>query len=910
MLFEQNMNLSSTVIERLADAPGRLALIDPRGRRFTRAQLFRRIARAAQRFEEQGMVRGDRVVLQLPHGVDLVVATLAVIARGAVPVLLEGGLGDGVYLDRIAAAQARWLVIHPWLLALGRSACVRRIAARAKLVLPPRPPTECTLALAPADLDDDSAVSPQVLLGKVAAIDCAPSDPCIVVYTGGTTQAPKGVIHSHASLRGFLDNIRALSDIAGVERLVVDTLPQALYALYLGIEVMLVPTRGASRCRRVLDALQSGQAQGYFGAPHLWLEMMRLAPHSVLPPTVRMVLLGSAPVRPRFLHQLARFLHWETRVTSLYGMTEAGPVCRATLAEKIAWTGKGDLVGAPVAGATVRVDAPDGEVGEVLLDGPSVSPGYLGQLPRAMGQPLRTGDLGAWTVTPDGRSLVLHGRIKEMVIRKGVNLYPGTLEGPILSALVGAGLPVDDCALLGEWDEARQDERLTLVVTTVEPLDLGRVRQIASQAAGPDGAPDRVVRVNRMPVKGRQNKRDLAMLRTQIGAMDNSSPADGPSDIWIPFGARELASKTTRRLVRGPSRGRVAIEALGRLLLAGVAQLTWLLDDVVAPDWRQATARGPLFIVGHQRSGTTALHRMLAADTRHMRALTLGEMVLPAVSAAWLRNGIARVDRWSGGALARLEDRLLAPMDALHRIRLGEVEEDEFVFWALFASIMVANDDPVSVAHRDLDHLRRADHGSAARLERLMRYYHDVWRRKLAQEEPTPGHTRWMVAKNPAFTQKIPALLAQFPDSRFVYLIRDPRQAIPSRLNLIQSIWQRRFPDSGPMTPAQAAVIYEDSLCTYRSAERELARLPSDRWMVVREADVRSDPSGVVAGIYAHFGLPGTPPSGFSVAPASSEVSSVAHLVETDRIAHDLADVLLRYGFCDSSGARSRTRNL
>jgi acyl-CoA synthetase (AMP-forming)/AMP-acid ligase II len=881
-------NLAGLVLENLDRAPEAVALGEPDGRVLTRGALRQRVDVVAEALAEAGFAAGDRAVVQIPPGAELLATTLAVIALGGVPVLLEAGLGDAVYLSRVAAAEPRWLIIHPLLKRLGSLRLLRGVAGR--LGLPPAPPTAKLLMVSRGSVDARLKRGPPP---RLTLTPRAPEDAAIVVYTGGTTSAPKGVQHTHKSLRGFMESVRGLFLIDGFERLVVDTLPQALYGIYLGLEAHLAHGRGHRRADRVEALLRSGRAQGYFGAPYLWREIMRRSTAGPLPDTVRCVVLGSAPVRPRFLQALQGFLSPSTQVTSLYGMTEAGPICYASLEEKLAWTGAGDLVGRPVPGVVLTIDGPEGEVGEVLLDGPSVTPGYLGQPPRA--EPLRTGDLGQLVPTPTGLVLTLHGRRKEMIIRRGVNLYPGTLEGPILAESLRRGLAVEDCALVGDWDEHSQDERLTLIVAGPPSLDLAAVAAAARAAAGPDGAPDEVQRLDSFPVKGRQNKRDLAALKALVAARHLPPRSRRVEDLVLPFGVSQLARRVQDRITQSP--GRALGELALRLGLWSVSQATWALDELLAPGWREAQGRGPLFIVGHQRSGTTALHRLLAADEAHARALTLGEMLLPAVSAAPLRAAVAGLDRALGGALSRLEDRIFGPIDALHRLRLGEVEEDEFVLWAVFASIMCANDDPLSVERRQLDSLRHFDQWPAARQARVLGFYRDVLTRRLHRDGGTPANERWIVAKNPAFTQKIPALARLFPDARFIYLVRDPLKAIPSRLALLRAIWRLRAPEVPSLTPAQVEVIVEDSVRSYLCAERDLPTLPEHRRLVVRHDALHADPDATIQRIYQHFELPGPAPQARVKAPPPRVVDLQGLSLDEARLRRILAPVFERYGF-------------
>ena len=80
-----------------------------------------------------------------------------------------------------------------------------------------------------------------------------------------------------------------------------------------------------------------------------------------------------------------------------------------------------------------------------------------------------------------------------------------------------------------------------------------------------------------------------------------------------------------------------------RLGLFALGQLGWALDEALMPGWRNANMRGPLFILGHQRSGTTFLHRLLDRDLTHARSLRFHEMLLPA-------STIQRAIAWLAGS--------------------------------------------------------------------------------------------------------------------------------------------------------------------------------------------------------------------------------------------------------------------
>jgi hypothetical protein len=171
---------------------------------------------------------------------------------------------------------------------------------------------------------------------------------------------------------------------------------------------------------------------------------------------------------------------------------------------------------------------------------------------------------------------------------------------------------------------------------------------------------------------------------------------------------------------------------------------------------------------------------------------------------------------------------------------------------------MCVNDSPMTTGQAKLEELRHFDSWSPARQARTLGWYRACLLKKLHREPASePGTPRWIVSKNPAFSQKIPYLAKVFPGARFILLVRNPMEAIPSRLNLIEEIWKQRFPGTGGMTSGQARTIVEDSLRTYLFAERDLPCVPEGQRLVVRYDDFVRDIQGTVTSLYSGFGLPG-----------------------------------------------------
>ncbi|MDF1504561.1 class I adenylate-forming enzyme family protein, partial [Roseisolibacter sp. H3M3-2] len=221
-------------------------------------------------------------------------------------------------------------------------------------------------------------------------------------------------------------------------------------------------------------------------------------------PALRHLLLGAAPVEVPLLRRLRAVLPPAATAWAVYGMTEILPVATVSIDAKLAWAGDGDLLGAPAPGVEARV----ADDGELLLRGPQLCAGYLGEAPM---REHATGDL---VRLDDGGRLVLLGRKKDMIIRGHDNVYPA-LHEPVVARIPG----VRRCAMVGVRDARASDERIVLVVEPAEgtdPAALARALPAALRTGDTridDAAlPDRIL-VMPLPEAGRSRKVDRAALR-------------------------------------------------------------------------------------------------------------------------------------------------------------------------------------------------------------------------------------------------------------------------------------------------------------------------------------------------------------------------------------------------------------
>jgi acyl-CoA synthetase (AMP-forming)/AMP-acid ligase II len=328
---------------------------------------------------------------------------------------------------------------------------------------------------------------PRHLPGHVDPVERSAADEALILFTSGTTSAPRAVVHTHGNVPVFLDHVGAVVADLPHGSYLAETPQQIFYALLLDATCHVVHGVGEARMRATLELLSTGRIEAWFGSPWTWVRWLERG--LPVPDGLRSVLLGSAPVTRPFLRRLLDAVPSDATVRCLYGLSEAGPVCAVDGPQKVGWTGEGDLVGRPLPGVDLRLT----DDGDVLVRTDALAARYLGHGP--VGPWLDTGDLGV--LTDDG--LALQGRRKDMIVRHGINLYPGVLEPPLLDVL-------SDAALVGVYDHEREDERVILV--HVGPLARG-VDALLGVAA-----PDHTLRIDALPRAGRQHKVDKASLQT------------------------------------------------------------------------------------------------------------------------------------------------------------------------------------------------------------------------------------------------------------------------------------------------------------------------------------------------------------------------------------------------------------
>jgi hypothetical protein len=278
-------------------------------------------------------------------------------------------------------------------------------------------------------------------------------------------------------------------------------------------------------------------------------------------------------------------------------------------------------------------------------------------------------------------------------------------------------------------------------------------------------------------------------------------------------------------------------------------RIAYLLDSLFYPEYQFERVNQPIFIIGNFRSGTTFLHRLLVKD-REATSLTSWEMyVAPSIIGRkiirWgmkLNYAIGNPAQWLLDAF----DRIMAEYSTMHRFGLTEPEEDGQVLFHIFSSYDLLALFPFPDLVRQ--YIYYDDQIPLDVRENDMHYYHEVLKRHIFSHRQ-----KRYISKNPSYSPKVKSLHKEFPDAKFINLVRNPLQVIPSSISLFSN---HLHTYGEPETDyALQDTVIEHSKHWYLYPHRYLKKLPRDQYIRIRYKDLIADPKGTVERIYNQFGL-------------------------------------------------------
>lgn len=555
--YWQDRSVQSFIAEAVDARPDAVAIVDG-DRRWTYRHFWAAAGRCARAFAEHGLRPGDRVVLQLPNGIEFAVFTLACLRSGVIPVMALPAHRRSELTHLAQLSQARALVIAADDRGVDLRVIAQQIGAEVDSVekvivlgdLSTAPDTqapgttvsgttvsggtgtgtpEITLASLIGDDAPDAASSAP---GDPALDDPTPDDPfdpagqdiACLLLSGGTTGLPKLIVRTHD------DYVYNILECARVSEFSATTVylgalpcshnfalacPGILGTWFVGGRVVFLPTPSAANALRTIDDEGVTLTAAVPAVAQSWIEYER--EHQILTrQSLRVLQVGGSRMPDELAARVTPVLG--ARLQQVFGMAEGLiNMTRLDDPDDIIETTQGRPVS--VADEIAVVDeldqpVPDGEPGRLLTRGPYTPRGYF----RAAEHNARSFTADGWYGSgdivirrPDG-NLVVAGRDKDMINRGGEKISAEEVEN------FAYQLPGVEMAAAVAMPDAVLGERLCIYLVVAEEYSV----QLADLAALMNRAgvakfkiPERLVLVTDMPTT-KVGKIDKKAMRADI----------------------------------------------------------------------------------------------------------------------------------------------------------------------------------------------------------------------------------------------------------------------------------------------------------------------------------------------------------------------------------------------------------
>ena len=486
------LTLGDSLAAATAAHPGRDALVDvPSGRRWTYAELDEETRALAVALMDRGVQTGDRVGIWAQNVPEWTLVMYAVARIGGILVNINPAYrvheleyvleqnGTTVLITQVADARADFLGMSneaagkiTGLDVIALDTVAGPLGSGAGARIRPEQSFERLWERGRTLLSDDGAQWATRL--RRVEDEVSADDPVNLQYTSGTTGFPKGVTLSHHNI---LNNGFSIGGLLGYTEADVVVLPVPFFHCFgMVIGTLAIVSHGACAvipaasfdAAATLRAVQQERATSLYGVPTMFIAELALADFDDYDlSSLRTGVMAGSTCPVEVMRQVIDRMHM-SEVAICYGMTETSPVSTMTRVDD-SLKRRTETVGRvmphvevkvvdPVTGRTV----PRGVKGEILTRGYSVMLGYWGEPDKTAeaidaGRWMRTGDLG---IMDEDGYLDVTGRIKDMVIRGGENIYPREIE-----EFFYRHPGIRDIQVVGVPDEKYGEELMAWVVT-------------------------------------------------------------------------------------------------------------------------------------------------------------------------------------------------------------------------------------------------------------------------------------------------------------------------------------------------------------------------------------------------------------------------------------------------------------
>jgi long-chain acyl-CoA synthetase len=426
------------------------------GQEYTNLQLLRFADQLANGLKRLGLEMGDKVMVMLMNSPEVLISYQGILRAGGIIVPVISFLGDREILHILRNSEAKVLITNRNL--LGKIEKGRATLETLKDILIVED-EEIPETIKFWDLIKKSSAEPVVS-------DIDEYDLAVILYTAGTTGEPKGVMLTHRNLYSNVINSSSITDVRP-DDVMLHVLPLShSYGLTVMNSGYMYQQKNILMrwfdTEEAFRLIEKYKVTGFSGSPAMFAMMLNspLANNYNLT-SLRRCGSGSAPLPLDILRGFQE--KFGCPIREGYGLSEAAPIVTRHRPDMPQKPGS---IGIPIPGVEVRIvdeedkDLPIGGIGELIVRGPNVSPGYY-KMPEETGQTFRNGWLytGDMARMDEDGYLFIVDRKKDLIIRGGLNIYPWDVE-----AVFYEHPAVEDVAVIGVPDPIMGEEIKAFVV--------------------------------------------------------------------------------------------------------------------------------------------------------------------------------------------------------------------------------------------------------------------------------------------------------------------------------------------------------------------------------------------------------------------------------------------------------------
>jgi len=292
--------------------------------------------------------------------------------------------------------------------------------------------------------------------------------------------------------------------------------------------------------------------------------------------------------------------------------------------------------------------------------------------------------------------------------------------------------------------------------------------------------------------------------------------------------------------------------ALLLLILWGLLGVFRLLDEIFFFRYHKTNIKEPIFIIGNPRSGTTYMHRLVGLDENRYATMKLYHTIFPSVIFYKLVNAIGLIDRQIGRPFRRFFDWVdswfFKKWENIHPTGFNHTDEDEGLYIFSFLTVAISLMCPYMQHFQYLTIIDRLPEKTRLKLQN---YFESSLKRFMYVE----GVDKTLLTKNVITTGRLNTILNILPDAKIVYMVRDPRKAIPSYVSMFSSTWPFLAPEIDEQDEAYQALA-QIGIDFYKYFHAQKGKYTGTNFTTVLYDDLRTKPFDTIIKIYTYFNLP------------------------------------------------------